>query len=165
MCAARQGRSFELDKDGEVVWEYLTPMRNGLPYPQGSPLNLADNFTFQLERYPLDYPAFIGRDLSPQGYIETNPNEDFCLSVATDEAVFWEIELKVSPNPATSFLQLEADLDHLPLPLFIYDSRGGLVKNISLNQVFTNIDIGDWTKGMYFLYSPGFSGVQVVVVQ
>ena len=69
MCVAQQGRTFVLNPEGELVWEYITPLRNGQAVPQGFNLNVSENFTFQAQSYPKNYPAFIGRDLSPKGYI------------------------------------------------------------------------------------------------
>ena len=33
----------------------------------------SDNITFRAERYSLDYPAFEGRDLTPNGTVELDP--------------------------------------------------------------------------------------------
>jgi hypothetical protein len=61
------GRIIEVTPDGEVVWDYVNP------YFTLRPQTPRDNFNFELfpwrtfraERYPADYPAFAGRDLTP----------------------------------------------------------------------------------------------------
>ena len=72
ICEGREGRLFEVTPQGDVVWDYINPVGRGdVIHMQGQPL--ADDFTnpvFRARRYPVDYPAFDGRDLSPQRPIE-----------------------------------------------------------------------------------------------
>jgi hypothetical protein len=164
MCAARQGRSFELDEQGNVVWEYLTPMRNGLPFPQGSNLNTSDNFTFQVERYPLDYSAFAGRDLTPQGYIETNPNEEFCLMVDTEEVLLPEVQWRIYPNPTRNFLHITITPDLLPQPMIVYNQQGQIMAKWLLQEITTELELKNWPAGMYTFLLPETGLVKRVVV-
>ena len=60
---ARDGRLIEVNPDGETVWEFVNPIsRDGLvrqgETPRGNPL-------FRVRKYPVDYPAFAGRDMRP----------------------------------------------------------------------------------------------------
>ncbi len=60
---ARDGRLIEVNPDGETVWEFVNPIsRDGLvrqgETPRGNPL-------FRVRKYPVDYPAFAGRDMTP----------------------------------------------------------------------------------------------------
>ncbi|RMF32541.1 MAG: hypothetical protein D6765_00165, partial [Bacteroidetes bacterium] len=57
ITSGRWGYTFELSPDGEVVWEYKTPLRGGAPVAQGDTLELNQNLTFRVRRYPTDYPA------------------------------------------------------------------------------------------------------------
>ena len=65
------GRLFEVSADGEVVWEFVNPeTRNGL-IEQGEIPNLTAelfrdrNILFRVRKYPVDYPGFAGRDMTP----------------------------------------------------------------------------------------------------
>jgi len=86
ICSGRWGYTFEITPDNEIVWEYKTPLRGGNPVSQGDTLSINDNLTFRFKRIPVDYPAFDGKDLSPKGWIELNPDSSFCdLLVTIDE--------------------------------------------------------------------------------
>ncbi len=61
------GRFFEVTKDGEIVWEYLTPHRGEIRQPNGDP-NPAVPFThiqFRCTFIPADHPALAGKELQP----------------------------------------------------------------------------------------------------
>ncbi|MCH7964743.1 MAG: T9SS type A sorting domain-containing protein [Bacteroidetes bacterium] len=86
ICSGRWGYTFEITPDNEIVWEYKTPLRGGNPVSQGDTLLINDNLTFRFKRIPTDYPAFEGKDLSPKGWIELNPDSNFCeLILSVDE--------------------------------------------------------------------------------
>ena len=70
MFAGRNGYGYELNPRGEIVWEYRIPLKSGQPVPQGTILGTNDNITFRLNRYPTDFAAFEGRDLTPKGLLE-----------------------------------------------------------------------------------------------
>ena len=65
------GRLIEVSPDGETVWEFVNPKtRNGLvrqgdpPNPEG--IDVRDrNSLFRVHKYPLDYPGFEGKDMTP----------------------------------------------------------------------------------------------------
>lgn len=78
-CVGREGISFEVAPDDSVIWSYTTPLQGGVPLNQGDPdPSTGANLTFRMTRYGTDYSAFDGRDLSPKGYIEGNPDTTFC---------------------------------------------------------------------------------------
>jgi len=86
ICSGRWGYTFEITPDNEIVWEYKTPLRGGNPVSQGDTLLVNDNLTFRFKRIPSAYPAFEGKDLSPKGWIELNPDSTFCeLILSVDE--------------------------------------------------------------------------------
>ncbi len=73
--AGVQGTFFEVTVEGETVWKYVNPVTAAGPLRQGEPPPVAiappnPNAVFRIYRYPLDYPAFEGRDLTPQGLLE-----------------------------------------------------------------------------------------------
>jgi hypothetical protein len=68
ICEGWPGRIFEVKPDGTKVWEYVNPSGASGIVEQGDvPI---DNRVFRADRYPLDFPAFEGRDLTPRGPIE-----------------------------------------------------------------------------------------------
>ncbi len=90
VCEAARGRFFEIDPAGNVVWHYQNPDA-GFVVNQGSSSNNFD--CYRAEKYPPDYAAFAGRDLTPMGIIENSnsvsanctifENED-CSSVTAE---------------------------------------------------------------------------------
>lgn len=86
IMAGNQGQCFEVTPSGEVVWEYLYPATT-VTMPDGSrvfgaktvasdgnnawqedtPLTKGSISIFRHQRYGEDFPAFTGKDLTPQG--------------------------------------------------------------------------------------------------
>lgn len=83
ICNGRTGELFEITEDGELAWEYRTPLIQGAPVEQGTELQMNNNLTFRADRYPLNFPAFAGQDLSSGEVIEINPTPlEACGSAA-----------------------------------------------------------------------------------
>ena len=65
------GRLIEISADGEVVWEFVNPEARSGFVKQGDPPNPPGmhvsqrNILFRVRKYPPDYPAFAGRDMTP----------------------------------------------------------------------------------------------------
>ena len=61
---ARDGRLIEVRSDGEVAWEFVNPIgRDGL-IEQGDPTERR-NPLFRVRKYPANYTAFEGKDMTP----------------------------------------------------------------------------------------------------
>jgi len=77
ICAGVHGTFFEVTPQGKTVWEYVNPVTTRL-LTQGQTVPLdhryhSQNAVFKVHRYPLDYPAFKGKDLTPKGLLVENP--------------------------------------------------------------------------------------------
>ena len=69
ICEGIRGRFFEVDPDGNTVWEYVSPVDQTGVVAQGT---TPDNRNvFRVLRYAPDFLGLAGRDLTPQGYIES----------------------------------------------------------------------------------------------
>lgn len=64
------GRLFEVTQGGQIVWEYVNPVTDNGVTAQGM-APPGNNAVFKARRYPLDYAAFTGRDLTPGNPLET----------------------------------------------------------------------------------------------
>ena len=105
ICSGRFGYSFELTPDNEIVWEYKTPFQGQNRATQGDSLGLNDNLTFRLDRYPIDFDAFTGRELSSKGWIELEPNTTFCDQITTNLPLgIPPSAIRTFPNPAQDFI-------------------------------------------------------------
>ena len=68
ICEGANGRLFEVDQQGQMVWEYVNPEGpNGIS-PQGS--NPQNNSVFRAYRYAPDFPGFAGLELTPGELLE-----------------------------------------------------------------------------------------------
>ena len=70
VCAGTVGHFLEVEKDGNIVWEYRNPVaRDGqLREGDGIPLDVRGhqyNAVFKIRRYAPDYPAFQGKEMTP----------------------------------------------------------------------------------------------------
>ena len=71
-----QGTLYEVNRTGDIVWEYIGPVGPNGPYtqmepiPDGNRAGTTANAIFKATHYPTDHPAFINRNLSGSDYIE-----------------------------------------------------------------------------------------------
>ncbi|HKI82064.1 MAG TPA: arylsulfotransferase family protein, partial [Pseudodesulfovibrio sp.] len=72
------GHIFEVTMDGDVVWEFISPIfagktkavvNNKDAFPFSAHIDAMTNMVHRAYRYGEDYPAFYGKTLTPQGYI------------------------------------------------------------------------------------------------
>ena len=147
--SGRWGYGYEMTPDNEIVWEYIVPLRAGHPVRQGDTLGISENLTFRMTRYPVDYGAFDGKDLSAKGYLELNPDSLFCPSYITSTTNQKTTNLTAYPNPAHSqiFLNIESS-DHVYLNVQIFDVYGRLV-DLQDTTVNSAISIENLTPGIY----------------
>ncbi|MEZ4953564.1 MAG: T9SS type A sorting domain-containing protein [Saprospiraceae bacterium] len=96
-----------MSPEQEIVWEYIVPLRGGQPVSQGETLTINDNLTFRMDRYPVDFPGFAGKDLSAKGWIELNPDSTFCDGILPVFNRFGSYQLSMYPNPADDMVTIE----------------------------------------------------------
>jgi hypothetical protein len=60
ICEGTSGRLFEVTRQGEIVWEWVSPFLAS--EPNG---NLV-TWIYRAYRYGVDHPALAGRDLDPR---------------------------------------------------------------------------------------------------
>ncbi len=154
MCAGRFGYSVELTPDQEIVWEYVTPFIGGggsaVQATQGDLLEINNNLTFRNERYPADFEAFEGRDLSSKGFIELEPDEEFCSSlISSIDDIVW-YDLAVYPNPAQDRLTIQWE-GFINNTIEIFDLTGRLTKSFEASGGTKFFDVSDWQEGLYFV--------------
>jgi len=149
ICSGRQGDFIEVDQNNTILWHYKMPINNFGPVSQGTVLN---NYNiFRATRYGADYPAFIGKDLTPTAPIELNPLPSDCVIYDfTNTSELTKLEgVEIYNNPFTDFL-LVKNKSGETLEIEIFDSMGRLV--FSQNTIQGDIEIlaNDWGNGFYF---------------
>jgi len=150
ICAGRKGYSFEITPENEIVWEYITPMRNGFSVYQGDVLSGYPNSTFKIRRYPSNYPAFVGADLLPKGTIELGPNIGFCDELTeTTNIDQKEKYVKSFPNPADDLLKIVMSGDEERVE--IRNILTELVWSSTTADKYITINTTNWENGVYVL--------------
>ncbi|HFA48681.1 MAG TPA: T9SS type A sorting domain-containing protein [Bacteroidetes bacterium] len=162
ICAARFGFAFELTKEGQVAWEYRTPMKQGLPVAQGTELSSGDNFTFQLERYPEDFSGFISKDLSPIGFIELEPNIGFCTPTYIEDNIL-DKYFELFPNPAGNHVFIKSSISGKS-EWALLDIYGRAVLELKTNEKIFELDLHELQNGIYFLKENKSGRIKKLVV-
>ena len=150
ITSGRFGYTFEVTPNNEIVWEYKTPRNGTAPVTQGDTLAINNNLTFRMKRYPSDFAAFDGKDLSSKGWIELEPDTAFCDMLTSSVDPMLESNFKVYPNPATNFLTIEWD-GMMYVDMEVIDMVGRQIESIQCNGGKKYIDTSDWVSGVYFI--------------
>jgi len=150
LTSGRFGYTFELTPENEVVWEYVTPIRAGALVPQGDSLTINNNLTFRMKRFPKDYPAFEGRDLTSKGWLELEPNETFCDEILDVEVLSEQYKLSLYPNPTSNYLVVDWEAG-MYTKLDIYDINGVKITSLMRTGGRVYLDVSEWENGTYFV--------------
>lgn len=165
LLAGRWGFAYELNAAGEIVWEYIVPFKNGSRAVQGDTLAISDNLTFRMTRYGTDYVAFEGRDLSPQGYLELEPNEGYCdFLLPAKEPLTVRSDLQIYPNPARQHLTIDYLNANEPILMSLHEISGKMIRQFQLTAGKTTLDISELQAGIYLLRSEGMIARKIVVL-
>ncbi|MFN8321810.1 MAG: aryl-sulfate sulfotransferase [Chitinophagales bacterium] len=100
ICSGTHGKMFELDKDKNKVWEYVSPITNSGVLAQGSTPGSFANTIFRVHRLTSEDAALSGRDLTPGLPLELNPLPQTCeLFNSIVEQATGNFNWAISPNP------------------------------------------------------------------
>jgi len=132
VTVGRSGRSLELTTDGELVWEYVIP---------------GANYIFRSEKYPTDYAAFDGRDLSPKGYIQDQVGIDCQLSSTSKPSgtELLEINLRIQGG------KLLIDAEQRSVAYKLFNLHGQLISKASRPATFHQTDLSGLPSGNYLV--------------
>ena len=148
-CSGRFGYIVEMTPDQDIVWEYIVPRNGTMEVEQGTVLTINNNLTFRAFKYPEDYSAFEGRDLSSKGFLELNPIEDFCnrlVDTSTPEESF----SMLYPNPANDMVHLTWDSGRI-IDIEVFDLVGRKRIHEKGNGGMKYLDISDLEPNIYFI--------------
>ena len=151
ICEGVPGRLFEVDTATlETVWEYVSPISNGSPLDQGDPA--IQNKVFRCTRYSRDYPAFDGKDLTPQGVIEIGGTTSCDIVLSENEIE--ENDFSIYPNPCSNEFRMtfDASVQRQIVTVEIWNMIGQLVKSKSQNtQGSIEMNVSDLDAGIYVI--------------
>lgn len=148
ILSGSSGYAFELTPKNEIVWEYIVPLKNGNQVNQGALISTNDNTTFRMYRYPKDFEAFDGKDLTPKGFIELNPDINYCNKLVKTENGVQKNNTNIYPNPSSEFIIIES---HIDINASISDINNKQILTIQLSAGKNEIDISGFQNGLYFI--------------
>lgn len=107
ICEGREGHFFEIDTNNNIVWDYLCPISSddGEISSQFDPPPL-NKLIFRANKYGVDYPAFVSRDLTPSGTIEPNSNTSTCQQILGVNDLD-QRKIALFPNPAKDYINVD----------------------------------------------------------
>ena len=70
ICEGESGHFFEMDENENIVWEYQSPVGATKILSQGEDPTTDKTIVFRAIKYPKDYKAFEGKDLTPGPPVE-----------------------------------------------------------------------------------------------
>ena len=143
ICAGNSGYFFEITPTNEIVWEYVNPdTSNGILSQNDTP---SQNNVFRALKFSYDYPAFIGRDLTPGNPIELNPDLSNCTLLNTvDHSKVLETILYPNPTTGKVLIKTNSRIDKIE----IYDTLGKLIASESRTDYFNFESMKD---GLYIM--------------
>lgn len=140
------GTFFEIDSAKNIVWEYVNPASQSIASQGQAP---GANIVFRAKKYPLSYPAFVGKDLTPHGPIESGSTY-ICSLLAVNEANKDE-QNSIVPNPTSDFFYLKSTVELNKLSIF--NIKGECVKDVEMNSKEAFVDCSELANGVYYVNS------------
>ena len=155
ICSGRQGWFFEVTTDGEIVWDYISPVLQNGPVSQGTQLN--NHSIFRATRYPEDYAAFEDKDLTPGDPIELDPLPSDCEIFSVQDTVV-SFTSTLNTNPVSvqntlveNMLQLN-NPDQNQIQVHIFDLNGRLMLEQKTNANFPQLQLANFPSGLYVIH-------------
>ena len=143
------GRLFEVDSDGNIVWQYLSPVDFSGPNQQGDFISSWSRDIFRAYKYEPDFPGFDGVDLSSGELIEGDSQYNLCKDVSTIDDQ--KIEgLEMTYDMFSSRLNI-SNLTNHNLQIQIMDTNGRLVRSEDISQNQSIIDLNYLQAGIYII--------------
>ena len=151
------GTLTEVTSTGTTVWKYICPADSAGPMMQGTavppdPTHLGEymNAVFRVYRYPLNYPAFTGRNMTPGTFIELYP----ATSVNT---INQSSLIQIYPNPFTSNINIKNAKGNEQ-----YELIDNIGQTIWSGKQINQQDFSSLSTGIYMLKITGLTTVQTI---
>ena len=154
ICEGNSSRLFEVTFDGEIVWEYQSPIGATGPIAQGE--ILGSSSIFRSLRYSPSYPAFENIELLVGEVLESDPWVSECQifdgniinDVISKEEMFEKFD--VVPNPINDQFQLVRN-NNTSVLIEVYNISGSKILSFQSNNPIDYVDASQWQSGCYFI--------------
>jgi len=143
ICVGFWGEFFEIDSSNNIVWEYINPDAIDGIQTQGE-LATGLGAVFRALKYSTDYPAFTGRDLTPNKTIELGDDLGSCAILNTENSEL--VSVNIYPNPVSNILNINTTkvIDKIQ----VYNILGEVVKEFK-NTV--SLNLSNLKQGLYII--------------
>ncbi|MEM7103408.1 MAG: aryl-sulfate sulfotransferase [Bacteroidota bacterium] len=152
ICDGTKGNFIEVDLDGTVRWEYVSPITSNGAVTQGTTPN--GNNVFRALKYSADFPGFVGKDLTPGEPLEVDPLQYDCMiydGVVTSAPILEVLhDVKILGNLIAETLYIENETGQF-LSFEIYDLSGRKIIDHNLREGISETNVNYLNSGMYFV--------------
>ena len=149
ICDGGDGIITEINDQDSIVWRYVNPAGlNGFVASQGNPPG--NSSLFRAYKYGVNYPAFQGKNLIPQGPIENNPWPSTCLIYTKTQQQEVFLDVKVAPNPIGDELRF-INATTQEIQIAVYDLLGNLILQDNISDSHKSYDSSNWQAGVYIV--------------
>jgi hypothetical protein len=158
ICEGTKGKLFEVDNQGNILWEYVNPVGLTGVVSQGSvPVQ---NYVFRCQQYPASYSGFAGQVLAAGVEIEHNPISIPCFlnTTAVNNVSKDDGEIQVM-NPFDNNIVINSSKDGKGIHATLINNMGMLCGEWNLDVrkgIPARLDITNaLTQGVYLLRLEG----------
>ena len=151
ICNADSGEFFEVSPDEEIVWKYQNPVDGDNILNQGDQ-PVGNLQVFRCYKYPLDYSAFDGKDMTPGEPLKINDE----FTVITEFKLFNNYPNPFNPTTNIDFFISEREF----VKITVFDILGNEVKTLVNKTMEPGINSINWdskdnsdrivSSGLYF---------------
>lgn len=151
ICNGPAGIFTEIDNSGTTLWKYVNPVNaTGVIAQNATP---TQNSVFRCTFYPSDFIGFAGHTLSSGTIIESSNAVSSSCNLTLSNDTFLSDEIKVFPNPATDFIQIQYSQNANNLKVDFLDIPGKVIscEVVVKDDNTININTSRITEGLYFI--------------
>ncbi|GAA4113203.1 aryl-sulfate sulfotransferase [Aquimarina addita] len=144
------GEIFEINSSATIVWKYINPLPfNDEAISQGETHTGTPLTFFRSKRYSPDYSAFSNKDLSPVGFIESNPIPENCelFNILSTEQYDRLPAVSISPNPVNDIMYINNNKNKT-LQLEIRGLHG---QKFPIQLINNWVDVSHLNTGIYIV--------------
>jgi hypothetical protein len=141
------GHLFEVDNNRNIVWDYRSPVQGNTILQQEE--RILNNIIFRAYKYPSNYGAFTGRDLTPAPIPIEGDSEFYnCISSPIEDPIFSGIDIYFAQE--SKLLKIENKLNS-DFELRVLSLGGNQIFSKDVDQNFVSIDLSHLRGGVYFV--------------
>lgn len=120
-------------------------LRSHVITSSGNALMMSDDAAYISIGEPMSTEIVNGDIMISQGFLQVTILGN---TVSTEEAL--DFDIKVFPNPTTSYLQVELE-QYENVKYTLIDQMGRILDQAEISDYLTTVDVSDYVEGIYYL--------------